>query len=176
MLFDALLQDLRYGARTLRRNAGFTTVSILALALGIGVNTAVFTAYKAFVARPLDARDPGKMVNWPCALSGVTSTRFSYPDYEAYRDRSVRSAASSRFDPGTEADGRGRRCDQAQRAGRVADGRLGLAPPGAKQCRVRRPYFIVSENYFTVLGVSAIRGRTFESYKLQPSSRRPPRF
>src|SRR5258705_979160 len=57
------LQDLRYGARILRRNAGFTAVSVFALALGIGVNTAVFTAYKAFVVRPLDARDPSTMVN-----------------------------------------------------------------------------------------------------------------
>ena len=59
ILFETLIQDLRYGARTLRRNASYTAVSILALSLGIGVNTAVFTAYKAFVARPLDGRDPG---------------------------------------------------------------------------------------------------------------------
>lgn len=61
--FETLLQDLRYGRRTLLRNAGFTTVSVFAWALGIGFNTAVFTAYKAFVARPLDARDPGMVVN-----------------------------------------------------------------------------------------------------------------
>jgi hypothetical protein len=74
-------------ARTLLRNTGFTAVSIFALALGIGVNTVVFTAYKAFIARPLDARDPGTMANFAlCLQSGVSSTTFSYPDYEAYRD------------------------------------------------------------------------------------------
>ena len=57
-LFESLAQDLRYGARTLLRTGRFTAVAVVALAIGIGVNTAVFTAYKAFVARPLDARDP----------------------------------------------------------------------------------------------------------------------
>ncbi len=87
ILFATVLPDLRYGARTLLRNARFTTVSILALALGIGVNTAAFTAYRAFVARPLDARDPATMVNVALRLqSGLTNARFSYPDYESYRD------------------------------------------------------------------------------------------
>src|SRR5882757_1082250 len=63
ILPQTILQDLRYGARTLFRNAGFTTIAILALAVGIGVNTVAFTLYKAVVARSLDARDPGKMVD-----------------------------------------------------------------------------------------------------------------
>ncbi len=63
MLLQTVLQDLRYGARMLLRNAGFTTVAVLALAMGIGINTAAFTAYKAMIARSLDARDPGSMVN-----------------------------------------------------------------------------------------------------------------
>src|SRR5258708_33262965 len=88
ILPEPVLQDLRYGVRMLSRNAAFTGAAVLALALGIGVNTAVFTAYKAFVVRPLDARDPGTMVNLALRLqSGATNARFSYPDYEAYRDR-----------------------------------------------------------------------------------------
>jgi len=70
------------------RNIGFTVVAVLALALGIGANTAAFTAYKAFFDRPLDARDPKRMVN--IALiprSGAIEAFFSYPDYEAYRDQ-----------------------------------------------------------------------------------------
>ena len=59
ILPETVLQDLRYGVRMLSRNAGFTAVSVLALALGIGVNTAAFTAYKAMVGRALDAREPG---------------------------------------------------------------------------------------------------------------------
>ena len=88
---EVLLQDLRYGIRVLYRNAGFTAIGVFALALGIGVNTAVFTAYKAMVARPLDARDPGRMVNIALIRdSGATDFTFSYPDYEAYRN-SLRS-------------------------------------------------------------------------------------
>ena len=63
MLVANLLQDLRYSGRMLFRNAAFTAVSVFALALGIGINTAAFTAYKALVLRPLDARDPAQMVN-----------------------------------------------------------------------------------------------------------------
>ena len=87
ILPETVFQDLRYGARTLCLNAGFTAVAVLALALGIGVNTAVFTGYKAMVGRPLDGRDPGEMVNIALIRdSGATDFTFSYPDYEAYRD------------------------------------------------------------------------------------------
>ena len=94
MLLESLRQDLRYAARTLRRNPGFTSVSILALALGISVNPVVFTAYKAFVARPIDARDPDTLVNLSLRFhSGGTTARFSYPDYEAIATACARSAA-----------------------------------------------------------------------------------
>jgi len=63
ILPETVLQDVRYGVRMLSRNPALTVVAVLALALGIGVNVAVFTTYKAMVARPLDARDPGGMVN-----------------------------------------------------------------------------------------------------------------
>src|SRR3954452_11956860 len=87
VLPETVLQDLRYGLRMLWRNAGFTAATMFALALGIGVNTAVFTAYKAFVARSLDARNPGEMVNLALMRdSGASDFTFSYPDYEAYRD------------------------------------------------------------------------------------------
>jgi hypothetical protein len=52
ILPQTILQDLRYGARTLFRNAGFAFVAIFALALGIGVNTTAFTFYKAVFGRP----------------------------------------------------------------------------------------------------------------------------
>jgi hypothetical protein len=86
ILPETILQDLRYGTRMLFRNPGFTIVAVLALAIGIGVNTTAFTAYKAMVARPLDARDPTSMVNLaPIRDSGAADFTFSYPDYEAYR-------------------------------------------------------------------------------------------
>ncbi len=84
---ETILQDLRYGVRMLRRSGGFTAVAVCALALGIGINTATFTAYKSFFKRPLDGRDSGHLVNTALMLqSGGLASDFSYPDYEAYRD------------------------------------------------------------------------------------------
>src|SRR5439155_19973634 len=55
-------QDLRFGLRMLRKNLGFTTVAILTVALGVGVNTTVFTAFNALALKPLPVRNPAEVV------------------------------------------------------------------------------------------------------------------
>ncbi len=60
---QTVMQDLRFACRMLVRNAGFTAIAVFALAVGIGLNTAAFTAYQAFFERKLDAHDPASMVN-----------------------------------------------------------------------------------------------------------------
>src|SRR5262245_50570352 len=59
---DTLLRDVRYGARTLARNPAFTVAVVLALALGIGATTAVFSVVDAVLLRPLPYHDPGRLV------------------------------------------------------------------------------------------------------------------
>ena len=161
ILPETILHDLRYGIRRLSRSPWATAITILSLALGIGVNTAVFTAYKAFVGRQLNARNPNEMVN--IALrhdSGNTEYTFSYPDYEAYRE-SVRSFSGLvAFRPArvTLANAGGM-MDQRTSYKQSPIGRLLAA--GASNAEFAQ-VFVVSENYFQVLGVSALFGRTFE--------------
>jgi len=166
---ETLLRDVRYGFRMLRRNAGFTAVAVFALGLGIGVNTAVLTAYKTMVARPLQARDPDRMVNLMLLReSGVAEYLFSYPDYEAYRDsaRSFSGLIATKIEQQltlASAGGiAGQRLPSSESRAESGLGRLGLLPPGPGNTELSI-VMAVSENYFDVLGVGALRGRTFGS-------------
>ncbi len=84
--------DLKYGARSLRANPGFTTIAALTLTLGIGVVTTVFTAYDAVALKPLPVGDPGHVVRlerWPDSRArGTVQYAFSFPEYRYLRDKS----------------------------------------------------------------------------------------
>ncbi len=149
----------------LLRNTGFTAASVLALALGIGINTGAFTAYKALVGRSLDARDPGRMVNLALTLqSGAHAYWFSYPDYQAYRDNlhALSGLIAFCIDDQLRLTGAGGIVSERAAVAGSLFGRLGLLPPAASNAEFASA-FIVSENYFSVLGVPPLRGRAFES-------------
>jgi len=161
ILPETILHDLRYGIRALSRSPWSTAITILSLALGIGVNTAVFTAHKAFVARPLDARNPSEMVNIALRRdSGSAEYAFSYPEYEAYRDSVRGFTGLIAFRPArVTLSNAGGMIDQRTSYERSPIANLMAA--GASNAEFAH-VFIVSDNYFRVLGVSALHGRTFE--------------
>ena len=152
---QTLLQDIRFAVRTLRNSPVFTFVAILSLALGIGANTAIFTLMDQVLLRALPVRHPEQLVmlDQPNLTQGSIRNdhSFSYPMYKDFRDQNqVFSGILARFPVPVSVGYRG----QTERA----EGE------------------IVSGNYFEVLGVSALIGRTFTPEDDRTPGERPVAF
>ncbi len=132
-----LSQDVHYGLRGLFRSPGFTLVAVLALGLGIGVNTAIFSLVNAFFFKPLPVDNQEQLVQiYPRDPNAPSETQLSYPYYlDLQEDNPVFSGLLSY---------------QFVQMGLTQD---------ANQQRVFGQ--IVTGNYFRVLGVRAALGRTF---------------
>lgn len=140
-----LLQDLRYTFRTLLKKPGFLSVAIITLALGIGGSTAIFTIVDAALLRGLPYRSPEQLYHlWEKTPHQEFSQReFSYPDYQDYQQNGSFELAAYTGGAGI-LSGRG----EPERV-------LGVA---------------ASANFFSVLGVEAIVGRTFHLGEDKPAA------
>ena len=85
---DALLQDVRYGARVLQRAPAFTAAAVLTLALGIGANTAIFTVVDAVLLRPLPFGDPDRLVTVGDRQPDGTASSVGWMTVKEWRERS----------------------------------------------------------------------------------------
>jgi predicted permease len=133
---ETLWEDIRYGLRMLRKNPGFTVVAVLTLALGIGANTAIFSLLDAALLRMLPVREPQRLVFLQCSNEqGQAIDSFSYPEFVYLRSHAHTLSAFAYEN-----------IDLNLSAGAVTD-----APSG----------MLVSDNYFSVLGVQPSLGRGF---------------
>ncbi|HEU4835920.1 MAG TPA: ABC transporter permease [Pyrinomonadaceae bacterium] len=134
---ENLIKDIRYGVRMLSKNPGVTLVAVITLALGIGANTAIFSGVSAFLMRPLSVPRANELVR-PLEISDDrgTTDEFSYPDFVDYRN-------------------------QAQSfSGLAAEDMISAAVDAENQSDVVWGQ-VVSANYFDVLEVKPILGRSF---------------
>jgi predicted permease len=139
---ERLLQDVRFGARMLRKHPGFSVVAVLTLALGIGVNTALFTVINAVALRPLPVKEPDQIVKVYRKELGQSgrnvsgsATMLAYPEYTSFRDNAQTFSGLTAY----------------------ADVSLTLGGAEAEEIKG----LLVTANYFSVLGVEMAAGRPF---------------
>jgi predicted permease len=137
LLLD-LAQDLRYGARMLRKNPGFSCIAILTLALGIGANAAIFSVVNAVLLRPLPYASPDRIV----AIEGTSPIAFM-----------IRGATFKMMWAGW-ADV----MSTVDRLAAYSSGDVNLAASGAEPERVAAAE--VSRNFFDIFGIAPLAGRT----------------
>jgi predicted permease len=142
---ETIGRDLHYALRGLRKSPGFTVVAVLTLALGIGANTAVFSIVDAALLRPLPYRNADRLV-----MIAQRLPKELVPAFDTYREFEEWNRHSSSFEKIAAAT-------WARDAGAI------LSWHGTKQEILAVPATV---NFFSMLGVRAAQGRTFEAADL----------
>jgi predicted permease len=141
---ESLWQDLRFSFRMLVAKPAFTLLAILSLALGIGLNSTIFSLVNAVLLRPLPAEEPDRLVRFYARADGAPVSRVSYADYTDLRaGETLSGVAALSMVP------------VAVGAGGQSEQILGE---------------VVSGNYFSTLGVRAAAGRLFTEEEDQPAA------
>jgi putative ABC transport system permease protein len=108
---ERFLQDIRFAARSLRRNRVFSVVAIATFALGIGANTAIFSILNAVLLRPLPYPDSAAIVHLNLVWkSGDVNNTLTVPEFEFYRDHNGAFQALAGLRGGGTVFSRPRRC------------------------------------------------------------------
>src|SRR5688572_17050969 len=143
---DTLLQDVRYGLRTLLRQPGFAATAILTLALGIGATTAIFSVVNAVVLRPMpfDAPDRVMVVTNTNTKTGTRNTTIAGPDFFDWRAASRSFEALAYYTGSVETSVTVNNVSDYTTVTRVAPG------------------------YFRVFGATALAGRLFTADEERP--------
>ena len=136
--FEELLADLRYGARTLRKNPGFATLAILTLGLGIGANTAIFSVINGVLLKPLPYENGNRLVLLLQSATRANQQNFGVSIKELYDYREQLAS----FEGLVEFHQMNFDLLKRGEPDRVATG-------------------VVSPNFFDVLGIKPVLGRTF---------------
>ncbi|HVI71512.1 MAG TPA: ABC transporter permease, partial [Pyrinomonadaceae bacterium] len=138
-MIDTIFRDLRFAARNLMKRPGPTFVALVTLALGIGVNTAIFSAVDSILLRPLPFKDPERVVSiWERGLGeGVRQNEVAPANFFDLRNQ------SQSFE------------------GIAAHGRQDLNLTGDDAEPERLTGELVSANAFSILGIEPALGRTF---------------
>jgi len=141
-----LYRDLRYGARSLRKNPAFSLVAVITLTFGIGATTAVFSVVNSVLLRPLPFKNPDQLVWVWSRRPDNNKAPFSMPDFLDYRDQNQTLREIAAF------------------------GNIGLSLSGAERTD-RLQGLRVSANLFQLLGVDASLGRLMLPQDDQPDQR-----
>ena len=144
---STVLQDFRYGLRLLRKSPVFAAVSVTTLALGIGANTAIFSVVNAVMIRPLPYRDPSRLV-WITEIwhKEKDNSFVPSPDYTNWSAQARSFSEIAAYDGGSE---------------------MNLTGAGEPE---RIPVVGVTANFFHLLGVTPVLGRTFLPQEVLPDS------
>jgi predicted permease len=150
-LFENCLKDLAYASRMMRKNPAFALAAILTLALGIGGNTAMFTVIRAVLLKPLEFRDPQRLVRLSVDIPrrNVQDAGFTQERFEAMKSRAQSFTELGAFFIATE---------------NMTLSGTGTEPQALNGSRV-------SHDFLHILGVEPALGRSFLAEEDRPGGR-----